>query len=375
MLRKAVHRSGRLSLAAATLVAVALVLAGKGSRDAGGAGPVTQALGVQVHPLWDGVSREQARAQLDRAADAGARIVRVDVGWASLEQHGRRRWSSWYLGRLDAVVRHARTRHLQLLLTVFGTPCWASTAPEALRQGCRGAWWERGVERYAPRRPADYGRALAFLVRRYGARVAAWEVWNEPNSRDFFQARHPVSAYAALLEAAHRAVKAARPRATVVGGALSESDAAFTAALYRRGVRGSFDAWSIHPYSGDRSPLDRSGDAEHSFVRGVPAVRAVMRRHGDDAPLWLTEVGWSTTTARGGPSWANGVSEQEQARHLEAAITRARSWPYVRAVLWYTLQDTGTDPADRLGNYGLLRAGGDPKPSHAAFRRLTGALR
>jgi hypothetical protein len=336
-----------------------------------------QTPGVQVHPLWAGVDRAQARRQLQRAADGGARMVRIDVGWASVEHTGRRRWSRWYLRRLDDVVAAARARRLRPLLTVFGTPCWASTAPARLRQGCRGRWWERGVERYAPRDPADYARALAFLVRRYGARVAAWEVWNEPNQSAFFRARDPARDYARLLRAAHRAVKRADPRATVVGGSLAEADHRFTDRVLRLGARRAFDAWSVHPYSGDRSPLDPASgqDSEHSFVRGVPAVRRALLRQGARRPLWLTELGWSTASVRGGRTFDNGVDAGTQARFLTEAFTQVRDWPYVDVAIWYALHDTSRDPGDLVGNFGLLRADGSAKPSFATFRWMATLLR
>jgi hypothetical protein len=332
---------------------------------------------VQVHPLWAGVDRAEASRQLDRAKASGARMVRVDVGWASVEHAGRGRWSRWYLSRLDHVVAAARARGVRPLLTVFGTPCWASTAPSRLRQGCRGAWWERGVDRYAPRRPGDYARALGFLARRYGRRVAAWEVWNEPNQTAFLVAREPARAYAALLRAAYRAIKRADRSATVVGGALAEADHRFTDRVLSLGAARSFDAWSVHPYSGDRSPLDPGAprDREHSFVRGVPAVRQVLVRHRRPRPLWLTELGWSTASARGGATYANGVDTQTQARYLTEAFAQVRAWRYVRVAIWYALNDTSGDGADLLGNYGLLRADGSAKPSFDAFRWMAAALR
>ena len=335
-----------------------------------------QTPGVQVHPLWAGVDRADASRQLERAADGGARMVRIDVGWASVEHSGRRRWSRWYLSRLDHVVAAARSRGLRPLLTVFGTPCWASSAPARLRQGCRGRWWERGVERYAPRDPADYGRAMAFLVRRYGRRVAGWEIWNEPNQSAFFQAREPARAYARLLRVAHRAIKRADRSATVVGGSLAEADHRFTDRLMRLGARGAFDAWSVHPYSGDRSPLDPAAgqDREHSFVRGVPAVRATLVRHGQRRPLWLTELGWSTASVRGGRTFDNGVDAGTQARFLTEAFSRVRAWPYVDVVIWYALADTSSDAADLVGNFGLLRADGSAKPSFEAFRWMAALL-
>lgn len=108
--------------------------------DSAAAADPAQALGVQVHPLWDGVDAAAAARQIDAAADSGATLVRIDVGWASVEQDGRGQWSQWYLDRLDAVIATARARGLRTLLTVADTPCWASSAPPRLRRGCRGQW-------------------------------------------------------------------------------------------------------------------------------------------------------------------------------------------------------------------------------------------
>jgi hypothetical protein len=116
------------------------------------------------------------RRQLDLAKGAGAQILRVDVGWASLEQDGKGHWSTRYRDRLDDLVAQAERRHLKLLLTVIDSPCWASSAPASLKRGCEGAWWEREVDKYTPRDPADYADAFAYLIRRYGSRVAAWEI-------------------------------------------------------------------------------------------------------------------------------------------------------------------------------------------------------
>ena len=336
-----------------------------------------QVAGVQIHPLWAASDTESARRDLDAAARAGAGMVRVDVGWASLEQDAKGQYQQWYLERLDAVVDGAHERGLQVLLTLMSSPCWASSAPESERDGCAGSWWERGVQHYAPTDPGDYADALRFLVERYGQRVDAWEIWNEPNQDAFFKAPDQAEAYAALLRAAYPAAKAADGRATVVGGSLAEADHKFTDKLYDHGVKGFFDAWAIHPYSGDRSPMEPGDEAytATSFVRGVPAVRAAMLRNGDDKPLWLTEFGWSTTTTRGGEPWENGVTPQQQASHLEQAFDQIRRWDYVDVGIWFNLRDTSSDPADRVGNYGLLEDDGSEKPAFGSFRTAAAAFR
>ncbi len=326
--------------------------------------------GVQAHLLWSGVSLAEVRSELDRAKLAGARYVRVDVGWSTLQPDRRGKLNRYYLAKIDRVVREANRRDLSLIFTFTTTPCWASTAPERLKQGCSGSWWERDVATYPPRRAADYADALAFLVRRYRSRVDAWEVWNEPNLDDFLISDNRAADYARLLRAAYPAAKRAHRGTTVLGGSLAGADFRFTQALFRRGVRNRFDAWSIHPYSHDRSPLDggEPGWRNTSFVRGIPLVRRVLLRNRDAEPLWLTELGWSSCTVRNHPDpWENCVSETTQARYLTMAYELMQRWTYVDVGIWFKLINSGTNPGDRIQNYGLVRADGSPKPAYSAF--------
>lgn len=349
---------------AALLIASALALGVPAAADA------AQRVGVQTHLMWSNVGPTERDRQLDLAAAAAAHIIRVDVSWASLQPDARGHWSSWELRRLDATIAAARARGIRLLLMLWETPCWASRAPARLQRGCSGAWWQRGVQRYGPRKPADYAAALALLARRYGRRVTAWEIWNEPNSRDFFRSAAPADEYAALVRAGYDAAKAAAPEATILAGSLMQSDARFTQQLYDRGIRGHLDGFSIHPYSDDRSPLDLGLDEwiAVSFVRGVPAVRDVMLRNRDSSPMWLTEFGWSTTTTRGAQNWRNGVSPTTQATYVEQALRQARRWPYVRALIYYDLVDEGSDAASTIDNFGLAGRDHHAKPALRAFR-------
>jgi hypothetical protein len=334
------------------------------------AAPAAQTAGVQAHLLWSGVDAAEVERQLAGAKAAGAGMVRVDVGWAGIEPVKGER-SDWYLGRLDRVVERAGAHDLDVLLTFWETPCWASSAPESAKQGCEGAWWERGVQLYPPTRPDDYAKALAFVAGRYGSRVRGWEIWNEPNSYDYFRSSSPARDYAALVKAAYPKAKAAAPRSTIVAGSLMWADADFTRRLYDEGIGGCFDAFSIHPYSDDRSPVDGGHDAyiRGSFLRGVPAVHDVMVAERDAKPLWLTEFGWSTSTVRGSANWRNGVSEETQADYVFAAFEQMREWSYVDVGVYFNLVDTGTRRDAPEDNFGLRRGDGTAKPSWHAFRR------
>ena len=335
-----------------------------------------QTAGVQAHLLWSRYDAADRERMLDRAKEAGAGIVRVDVGWASMELDGKGDYNGWYLGKVDHVVAEAEERGIKVLFTFWETPCWASSAPESLKQGCEGQWWDRGVQRYPPNDAADFADAFAFMVRRYGDRVAAWELWNEPNHTEYLRGADPVGEYAKMVRAAYPAAKAADARVPVIAGSLADSDFEFTQALLDRGVGGHFDAWSVHPYSEDRSPLHPGipGWTKKSFAAGVPAVRDTLLRAGEDKPIWLTEFGWSTCDVRGGRAYENCVDANTQATWLRQAFEHMRNWSYVPVGITFNLEDTSGDTGDRVDNYGLLRVDGAAKPAFAAFRSAAEGL-
>jgi polysaccharide biosynthesis protein PslG len=334
---------------------------------AGGDEPLL--LGAQTHPFWDGSTDWDVRKELDLLTASGADVVRVDISWSSLEIHGKRRFARGYVARIDRFMREAHRRRLRVLATLWGTPCWASNAPASLKARCRGAWWRRGVDRYPPRRARDYAAAAAWVAQRWGPQLDGLEVWNEPNLRSppFLRARNAPRAYARILKTAYPRIKHAAPGLPVVAGALAFSDTRFLKRLYALGIRGHFDALSIHPYSENRAPsIPLPQHVRYSFVSGVSAIRAAMIAQGDGAtPLWLTEVGWSTCTRD--PRWC--VTVGDQARFVEDSIRIAREWPFVKRLIVYNLRNKGWDVGDTESAFGLVRRDFSWKPSFDAFRR------
>ena len=136
--------------------------------------------GVVVHSLWAQFSDRDMIRDLKAARSAGANVVRVDVAWGSLEVRGKGQISQWYLRRMDRFVSGARKRGMKVIMTLWASPCWASSAPANVKAGCRSEWNQASVV-YPPSNPADFGDIARFITARYGKRLAGLEVWNEPN--------------------------------------------------------------------------------------------------------------------------------------------------------------------------------------------------
>jgi polysaccharide biosynthesis protein PslG len=353
----------RLRHAAALVLVVLVVLAA-----AAPAGAAPQLLGAQSHATWSSISPAEMRRELDMLASAGGKVVRTDISWSSLETEGKGRFSPWYVERLDSFIAHAESRGIQVIGTLTSTPCWASSAPEEKKQGCSGAWWDREVSQYAPNQPADFADAAAWVARRWGHRLAALEIWNEPNIPEhrFLIAPDNAQAYAELLRAAYPRIKANAPGLPVLGGALAFSDERFLERLYELGVKDSFDGLSLHPYNEWRDPDDpwKPEWRMYTFLTGVPAMHAVLRAHGDGhKSLWLTELGFSS--CGNGDRWC--VSEQQQATYVADSLRIVRGWPFVEAAVIYNLRNKGSNPTDREDQFGLLHHDFTPKPAFGAF--------
>lgn len=220
-----------------------------------------------------GYGPETAQRQLDLNQQAGANAVRIDVSWSKLEPTTKGQYDPGYVAQVDDYVDQASARGLKVIAVLLGTPCWASSAPPDLRQNCSGDWRSRDVTVYPPAANSDYADASAYVARRWGSKLAAIEVWNEPNVTERWRTPNPVADYAHLLEAAYPAIKSAAPEVPVVGGALVWSDRGFLDSLYANGIHGFFDALSIHPYS---PPSGESHGPKYSFAQGVPWVRDDM---------------------------------------------------------------------------------------------------
>lgn len=335
----------------AVVVAVALLTSGAAmgwtalepARD-----PSRPAVGAAWHGLWEGAEEEEQGRVLDQLSEHGLGWVRLDVGWASLQPSGPGRFDAGALARVRAAVASARERDLQVLGMFWLTPGWAG--PE---------------ERAAPRDPGDYADALARLAVAV-PQVSAWEVWNEPNSADFFASEDPAQ-YARLLRAAHDAMEVAAPETTVVMGGTAYNDAEWIERALAAGAAGHYDVMATHPYSApsDQPPDVRGNGTRYTF-RHLSAVRWAMERHGDgDRPVWLTEVGWSTHRDRqDAEPWERGVSEADQARYSARVLhVIARDFPYVDVVIFYNAVDHDTGSDLQYDNYGLMRDDTSPKPA------------
>lgn len=193
---------------------------------------------------------------------------------------------------------------------------------------------------------ARYCAMLEQTLRLFGSRVKAWEIWNEPNHPYFWPCAR--AAYGDLLRDAYATVKRVDPAAQVLGFSTAGLDFDFLRLGVTNGV--PFDAVTTHPYR---------GSANEVFFR---ADLAKVRDAVGGRENWLTEMGWST--------WANGVSEHDQASYLARVYLTVAATPGVKNVCWYDFVNDGWNPHYCEENFGILRRDLAPKPGYRALAKV-----
>ena len=312
--------------------------------EPGGAPPE---VGMNVF-LEQEVEPEVRQRSLELLRSAGAGWIRQELPWEQIEPVGKGHTvdpnfggSTWT--KFDDIVDRGSALGIKIMLRLDTSPGWALPADAVDGLG-------------PPVNASDYFDFVGEVAARYRGRVAAYQIWNEPNLTSEW-GRHPpdARAYSELLRGASVRIRAVDPDAKVVMAALAPTltqnedalnELVYLQQLYDYGVRGVFDVVAVQAYGlrgGPDDPRIDSGDV--TFSRPV-LVHAVMERNGDaGVPLWATEIGWNANP----PSFAiqqfGRVTPTLQARYTVRAFQRIHDqWPWLQVgFIWFWKRPDNTN--------------------------------
>jgi hypothetical protein len=306
-----------------------------------------------------GIGLGATPAKIDSAVSAAralhAKVLRAEVPWSTLEPRARGSIDPQSLALVDHLVNDASAAGIRVIATVDSSPCWDSSAPAALLRACTPARSTQ-ANAWPPRDPALYGALVGFLARRYGSKLAAIEVWNEPDqaNQQYLAGPEKPRHYAAILRTAYPAIKRANPRVRVLAGSLVGSGGVFLRALYAAGIKGYYDGLAVHFYN--------------LVLASLRAIHETQLANGDTKPLWLDEFGWSSCWPRQRIQQEQGcVTAQAQGVNLGNAFRSLARTPWVAAEVVYKLQGSLRE------DFGVLNADGTRKPAWAPLARVLAA--
>lgn len=256
----------------------------------------------------------------------GLHIHRADAGtpWPPVGFGGWRLWDAyttwpllepqpgqWDFKRLDLYLGMAKLTGVEILLPLGLSPAWASARPNEPSAYKPGNAAE-------PRDIADWRNYVRTVAERYKGRIRYYELWNEPNLRDFYSGGVETMLQLAretyaILKQVDSQNQLAAP-ATTEGGKQLEWLERYLAL----GGGQFMDVLSHHFYVPREAP--------EKMLSMVQDVRKIMARHGvANKPLWNTESGWWMENGDGTVSRPAPVTTWKKLDLAEAAAYVSRA--------------------------------------------------
>ncbi|HET9930010.1 MAG TPA: beta-galactosidase [Polyangiaceae bacterium] len=300
-------------------------------------------------------SRSLAEVRRDLGVLKAARVdvLRVSMGWDELEP----KRDSYDFAFWDAMVDMAVGEFkIQLIPYVAYTPEWNS-------DGTPTDFWKT-----PPRETREFGELMGILARRYRGRIHSWELWNEPDNRDYWLGS--AADYAQLLEAGATAVHASDPDARVVFGGLAGGVDFLREVfdVHHGGER--LDVVNVHSYYETWNP-----EPLETLPEYLERVAQIIEAHGGRQSLWMAEAGYSDFRGEGLDGARRAKSYEHtpdyQAVMLTKTLALALSHPKVELIAWYELKDAR--PSDAVigdahnRHLGVDFADYTPKPAFSAL--------
>jgi hypothetical protein len=296
--------------------------------------------GMQAFLWW---RPEVAQRDLELIRDAGFNWVKQGFPWREIEGSGKAQYDWSTTDRLVDQVESVGGLHL--IARLDSEPSWASgqNYPN-----------DQNIFMTPPRNNQDFAEFCGTVATRYKGRIAAYQVWNEPNLRREWGGKPPDPiGYVNLLKICAEAIRHADPDAIVISAGMAPTtrrdnvampDTEFLKQMYAAGAQPYFDALGAHG-AGYKAPPEKdpgeiatdpnfynTGDANcpgdpcriYGF-RHVEDLHRIMVENGDgDKQVVVLEFGWTTDPRPNSPYAWHSVTEEQQADYFVRAYQYAK---------------------------------------------------
>lgn len=322
--------------------------------------PATEQFGVSVNYLFNGTLRygsQELGAQLEALRQTGATVARADSGWEETEPRtpvgGIHRYDWSYD---DSIAGSLAAHGLRWFPIIDYTAPWAESIA--------------GESKSPPTPASAYAAYAGAFAARYGQGGSFWsahpslpaepvdtyEIWNEPDNREFWSPAPDADQYVDLYLRARNAITAVDPSARVIVGGLTNPGAFLPDMVRARpDLLGHIDGVAIHPY----------GTNPTAVLIRVRDARTTLGSLGlGTVPLYVTEFGWTTRP----PGALDYVPERLRREYISRTMAALGHLDCgVAAAILYTWVTPRRDPADKEDWYGIHPPDGGTSPDTVAF--------
>ncbi len=315
------------------------------------------------------------RRYLEMLAETGCKWIRVQFTWMDLQPEQNAPLDA-RIGAYQRIVDLANELGIEVLVNISHAPEWAKPADPTI-----------------PADPQAFGEFMSWMATRFAGKVAAWQIWNEPNLIDENNARIQPEGYLAMARAAYPAIKNADPEALVVSPGLGPNslmfdDLALDDAWYLEYLFGLndgeilhyFDVFAVHAYGAGNSPDnywpsnpdDNPGwtTAPEFYFRHIEELRRILEYSGvGHKPVWVTETGWTTPNSSDVHGYGEWITEELQAQYIGRSLEIMQTeWDWIDQVfIWHFNAAEYGGAESSIAGFSVTNPDGSPRPALVAI--------
>jgi polysaccharide biosynthesis protein PslG len=316
---------------------------------------VPNSMGVLVHDFSD--------TNLNRASQAGFKVVRMDLEWGAVETviKGQYNWSEY-----DVIINRLKARGLRpMLILDFNNPLYNNLL--------HGEGYMDGID--TPQEREGFKNFAVAAVKRYQDLVnPIWEIYNEPN-RPTFWSDPSAEEYMKLVKVVVPAMRQAKSNLFIIGPALGHApskdgtdeiikvDFGYLESTFALGILNYVDAVSIHPYP----------DGEPELALGIYYdVRYLMNMYAPGKNIPIVSSEWGYSSAAG---YLPGDKLQAQANYLTRMylINVSQKVLSIAYKLEYGSPDPSADAYEK--GFSWFKRDGQANPVYAQVQKMIAALK
>jgi len=225
--------------------------------------------GPAVSPAFFGLHVPEPQSAQPPVEYTWLRLWDSKTGWEPLEQNR----GTYYWKTLDDAVAYAEAKGKQVLYVFGDTPGWAGPSPSA-----------------PPTDIEEFKRFASAVMNRYGNRIDAYEVWNEPNL--YNPVSNKVADLLQMTKFVYDTVKRVSPSSLVLTPSTTMRTDTVTSSFYSQYLSqlGKL-GWPIDGYAFHTYPRAAGGPAERANAIAQFKQMLVLAQ-APRKPIWDSEINY-----------------------------------------------------------------------------------